>query len=195
MDTGSLFLILALLVLVGLFVSRPLIEKHSTTDQDNNLQSDHIYSAALAERDQILNTLHELDLDFTLGKIPAQDYPIQRAALLEKGAKVLRQLDQLQNSVEGSTILTSDEAAFGGLQGLQFQQATAGEQGAAVLNGSTVLSNGSGVVLRSPDDELELMLATRRRVRQEKAAGFCPNCGHAVQKTDRFCPKCGKKTG
>jgi len=195
MDTGSLFLIIALLVLVVWFVARPLMEKESTPDQVNDMQSDHMYSAALAERDQILNSLHELDLDFTLGKIPAEDYPIERAALLEKGAKVLRDLDQFQNATVGATILTGDEATFGGLQGLQLQQAAAGEQGSAVLNGSTVPANGSGVVLRSPDDELELMLATRRRVRQEKAAGFCPSCGHAVQKTDRFCPKCGKKTG
>jgi len=195
MDFGSLFLIIALLVLVILFVSRPLMEKESITDQKNEMQSDHIYSAALAERDQILNNLHELDLDFSLGKIPAEDYPIERAAMLEKGAKVLRDLDQFQNSKIGTDIPTGDTAAIGGLQELQFQHANAGEQGTPGHNESTAPFNGSGNVLRSPDDELELMLATRRRVRQEKAAGFCPTCGHAVQKTDRFCPKCGKKTG
>ncbi len=195
MDIGSLFLIIALLVLVILFVSRPLMEKESITDQKNEMQSDHIYSAALAERDQILNNLHELDLDFSLGKIPAEDYPIERAAMLEKGAKVLRDLDQFQNSTIGSDISAGDTAAVGGLQELQFQHANAGEQGIPGHIGSTASVNGSGNVLRSPDDELELMLATRRRVRQEKAAGFCPTCGHAVQKTDRFCPKCGKKTG
>ena len=195
MDIGSLFLIIALLVLVILFVSRPLMEKESITDQKNEMQSDHIYSAALAERDQILNNLHELDLDFSLGKIPAEDYPIERAAMLEKGAKVLRDLDQFQNAKIGTDIPTGDTAAIGGLQELQFQHANAGEQETPGHNGSTASVNGSGNVLRSPDDELELMLATRRRVRQEKAAGFCPTCGHAVQKTDRFCPKCGKKTG
>lgn len=195
MDIGSLFLIIALLVLVILFVSRPLMEKESITDLNSEMQSDHIYSAALAERDQILNTLHELDLDFSLGKIPAEDYPIERAAMLEKGAKVLRDLDQFQNTAVSTEILTGDTATTGGLKGLQFQQATAVEQGSAGLNGSPTPANGSGNVLRSPDDELELLLATRRRVRQEKSAGFCPSCGHAVQKTDRFCPKCGKKTG
>jgi predicted amidophosphoribosyltransferase len=38
------------------------------------------------------------------------------------------------------------------------------------------------------------LLADRRRVRQEKAVGFCPQCGGPVQKSDRFCPKCGAKT-
>ncbi|HWQ84225.1 MAG TPA: zinc ribbon domain-containing protein, partial [Anaerolineales bacterium] len=41
------------------------------------------------------------------------------------------------------------------------------------------------------DDSIEVALAQRRRQRQEKSAGFCPQCGGPVQKSDRFCPKCG----
>ncbi len=56
------------------------------------------------------------------------------------------------------------------------------------------MANGRKPVAASePDDDLEIMLANRRRVRQEKAGGFCPKCGGAVQKSDRFCPKCGAK--
>jgi hypothetical protein len=43
------------------------------------------------------------------------------------------------------------------------------------------------------DDDLEKLLADRRRARREKAAGFCPRCGGPVHKSDRFCPKCGGK--
>jgi rubrerythrin len=43
----------------------------------------------------------------------------------------------------------------------------------------------------APDDDLEAVLANRRRERAEKAAGFCPQCGYAVRKSDKFCPKCG----
>ena len=195
MDIGSLFLIIALLVLVVLFVSRPLMDKERIPEQKNDMQTDHMLSATLAQRDQILNNLHELDLDYALGKIPAEDYPIERAAMLEKGAQVLRDLDQFQNTAIGTEILAGDSGPVVGLQGLQFQQVAAGEPGSAGPNGSTTSSNGSRNAIRTPDDELELMLATRRRIRQEKAAGFCPSCGHAVQKTDLFCPKCGKKIG
>jgi predicted amidophosphoribosyltransferase len=38
---------------------------------------------------------------------------------------------------------------------------------------------------------MEALIASRRRERPEKAAGFCPRCGKPVQKLDRFCPKCG----
>ena len=42
------------------------------------------------------------------------------------------------------------------------------------------------------DDELEKLIAERRRSRQEKAAGFCPQCGNPVQKSDKFCHGCGR---
>ncbi|MFQ5617019.1 MAG: zinc-ribbon domain-containing protein, partial [Anaerolineales bacterium] len=42
-----------------------------------------------------------------------------------------------------------------------------------------------------PDDEIEALIATRRRSRKEKSAGFCPQCGRAAQKSDKFCSKCG----
>jgi NADH pyrophosphatase NudC (nudix superfamily) len=42
-------------------------------------------------------------------------------------------------------------------------------------------------------DDLEALIAARRRARQEKASGFCPNCGKPVQESDRFCPKCGAR--
>jgi len=41
------------------------------------------------------------------------------------------------------------------------------------------------------DDDLETLIAARRRERQEKSGGFCPQCGGAVVQSDRFCPKCG----
>jgi predicted amidophosphoribosyltransferase len=43
------------------------------------------------------------------------------------------------------------------------------------------------------DDDLETLLANRRRARSEKSAGFCSQCGGPFQKSDRFCPKCGAK--
>ena len=50
----------------------------------------------LANRENALNALQELDFDFKLGKIPAEEYSIQRASLLQMGAEVLRRLDEIQ---------------------------------------------------------------------------------------------------
>ncbi len=42
------------------------------------------------------------------------------------------------------------------------------------------------------DDQIESMLAARRRARKTKSAGFCPHCGKSILITDQFCPHCGK---
>jgi ribosomal protein S27AE len=40
-------------------------------------------------------------------------------------------------------------------------------------------------------DDLDEMIARRKLERNNKAVGFCPKCGQALQTSDRFCPKCG----
>ena len=81
MDIGSIFLILALLILVALFVSRPFISRSQETVSLTLDPQDHERSSLLAERDRLLNALQELDFDATLGKIPEEDYPAQREAV------------------------------------------------------------------------------------------------------------------
>ena len=91
METAALLLTLWVLILVGLYLYAPFLERKSrrTTAEDNEL------SALLAERDRVVTSLQELDFDYKLGKIPAEDYPVQRAWLLQKGADTLKQIDSL----------------------------------------------------------------------------------------------------
>jgi len=182
MDIGSILLILALLVMVGLFISRPFFERKEPTAVVQLKQEEHQRSALLAERDRLLIALQELDFDYTLGKIPEEDYPQQRAILIQKGVDTLRQLDALQP--EGKV---EDADA-------RLEAAIAANRADAAR--PAVLPNGRKQVpaaIAVPDDDLEIVLANRRRIRQEKATGFCPQCGGPVQKSDRFCPKCGAR--
>lgn len=180
MDIGSIFLILGLLVLVGLFITRPLFEGDAVLVSEE----EHERSALLAERDRVINALQELDFDYALGKIPEEDYPAQRAALLTRGADILRELDHYQE--EESTLGAEDqiEAAIAArrVEGLQLATAVSANAGRRVPS-----------AVNGEDDELETIIAARRRQRNEKAGGFCPQCGGTVQKSDQFCPKCGKK--
>jgi ribosomal protein S27AE len=130
-----------------------------------------------------LTALWELDFDYTLGKIPEEDYPPQRTALLHKGANLLRQLDALQPDEDAGDAEARLEATIAA------RRMTTG----AVANGRAG-SMAAPAALGAQDDEFEVLLANRRRMRQEKAAGFCPQCGQPVQTSDRFCPKCGAKT-
>ena len=92
-----LLLILAVAVLVGLYISRPFASRHAATEKlirPAAEESEIHRSTLLAERDRVLTALQDLEFDFTLGKIPAEDYPIQRAELFKAGAEALRELDE-----------------------------------------------------------------------------------------------------
>jgi hypothetical protein len=178
MDIGSIFLVLAILILVALFISRPLIERTAalkkSTPQD--------ISSLLAQRDQVVATLQELDDDYNLGKIPADVYPSQRQSLLQNGAEILRQIDTHHSTIHKSTTEDRLEAAVAARRTVSNGIHTPGRK-----NGNAVPP--------VPDDDLEQRIASRRRVRQGKAGGFCPKCGKPVQAMDRFCPKCGATLG
>lgn len=183
MDIGSIFLILGLLVLVGLYISRPLLEKKSVAVS----QEEHDISALLAERDRLLGALQELDFDNALGKIPEDEYPAQRAALVQRGADILRKLDELQpRGMQGEVEERIEmQIAARRADAARVSVATGG-------NGSPSTLKPAAQVVRQ-DDDLEALIANRRRDRKEKSAGFCPQCGDPVQKSDRFCPKCGNR--
>lgn len=207
MDLGSIFLIIALFIAVILFVARPFLEPLQVANRSLNDTQDHTLSGLLAERDQILNALQELDFDYGLGKIPAEDYPLQRSALVQRGAHILRTLDQMQGLADetissGDTVgvMTGAPASASELRGDDVEAhleaaVTARSIDSAVDQSSSYQpGNGRGVVPdASPDDPLEVRLANRRRARQTKAGGFCPQCGGTLHESDRFCPKCGVK--
>ncbi len=174
MELGSIFLLLALLIAVVLFISWPLIERTRNPLQVSNQE----VSALLARRDQVVVTIQELDDDYALGKIPVENYPEQRAALVRDGADILRQLDSAQST-------TSNGAAEDRLEESIMLRRQALEAAPAPLK------KGGSAVPPVPDDELEQRIASRRRELNEKAGGFCPKCGRPVHASDRFCPKCG----
>jgi len=190
MEIGSVFLILALFLLVGIFVGRPVFEKKATVQATSD-QADHERSALLAERDRLINALKELEFDHELGKIPAEDYPEQRARLMQRGAEVLRRLDTLEPPAQSQSIEERMEAAIAAHRPAPVLAAAQAGNSGNGGNGSS--SRAASLPVAVPDDELEVLLSNRRRSRQDKAAGFCPKCGGPLQKSDRFCPKCGAK--
>ncbi len=111
MDIGSIFLILALLVLVVFFVSQPFLDRRRELSSTSRNAIDHELSSLLAERDRALNALQELDFDYALGKIPEEDYPAQRQRLLQYGADTLRKLDELQGPPQSSQAGQAESSA------------------------------------------------------------------------------------
>jgi len=178
MDLGAFFFFLALLLLVGLFVARPILEDESQTRHDPSIMpQDHERSALMAKSDRILVSLKELDFDYAIGKINKQDYTQQRESLLMQGAEVLQEMDEVSS---GETIpeLSIGESEIGETD--RFEEDVKREKRYSAS-------------IADPDDDIEVLLAERRRTQNEKGMGFCPKCGNSVKKSDIFCPKCGER--
>ena len=184
-NIASVLMILAVLVLVALFVMRPFLSAKPVAQQVETDPFEHKRSALLAERDRLLTALQELEFDQALGKIPAEDYPAQRAELLKSGAEIYRKLDEMEQSAPAASAEDRLEAAVAA------RRADATGQRQPEQGVDQVIQPASSAS-PAPADELESLIAARRGRRQEKSAGFCPGCGNPVQKSDKFCPRCGK---
>ena len=169
MDIGAILILLALLIGVGLYLAAPLMNKRVRRVTQESQEG----STLMAERDRVINALQELDFDFKLGKIPDEDYPAQRAELLQRGADVLKKLDALKAASSSGPDAES-----------RLEKAVAARRADAAAEAA----NPEPI----SDDEIESMLAARRKARGEKSSGFCPRCGKPVLVNDKFCPNCGK---
>jgi len=161
MDLVALLLTLGLLIFIAVFLYLPFLERRA----QSVTAEEHELSTLLAERERAFNALQELDFDYKLGKVPEEDYPVQRTNLLQKGADILKRLDEMKPQA--------------GVDDERIEKAvTARRKKKAAASVS--------------DDQIESLIVQRRKSHTSKSAGFCPNCGKPVMADDKFCPSCGK---
>ncbi len=84
-----LTVILILLVLVVVYVTRPLF---STKPENETPAPEDATTLQETEYQAILETIRELDFEFKLGKMSAQEHEEQRAALIQEAAQTLSEL-------------------------------------------------------------------------------------------------------
>lgn len=174
MDIGSILLLAGILVFVLFIILRPFLEisadKKLITRTVKVDQNEQQRSVLLAERDRVLRSLNEMEFDFTLGKIPQEDYPQQRTILLQHGAEIFKQLDELNGEMSNKDAVA------------QIEEAIAAKKSHSTDRASADLS----------ETDVSALIAARRREKAEKTAGFCPQCGKPVSISDKFCARCGK---
>ena len=153
MDLGSIFLILGLAVLVALFIFRPFVEiseKKALVDASVPVsEDDQKRSILLAERDRVLRSIQELDFDNTLGKIPEEDFPLQRSNLLARASRIFKALEEM-DGVEPA------------------------EDHAEKVEAVIAERRSDGKKNRSQKElDIEAMITARKRETKKKTAGFC----------------------
>ncbi|OJX41198.1 MAG: hypothetical protein BGO78_00150 [Chloroflexi bacterium 44-23] len=174
MDLGSLLLISGIALFVLFLILRPFFEipadKKLISSTSETIRNDQQKSILLAERDRVLRSLQELDFDFSLGKIPEEDYPEQRNLLLRRGADVIKKMNTLSGTQTEVDAIAQVETVieYSRADGLEKKKVT------------------------DEDAEVLALIAARRREKAEKPSSFCPQCGKPVTASDKFCAKCGK---
>lgn len=126
----------------------------------------------LAEREAVLNALRDLDFDYTLNKIPIENYLTQRAQLVARGAEILRQLDAVALSKAGP--LPETEATV---------EAAIAAHHKTVKRISALTCPYCHTLTSAADKFCGHCGHT--------LAAVCAHCGQAFESADRFCANCG----
>jgi acetoin utilization deacetylase AcuC-like enzyme len=173
-STGSLLLGLALLLLVGLFIVRPLFFSSATPVRAVRSKREQLQ----AEKEAIVAQIRALDFDHETSKIPDAEYQQTRERLLAAAAAVLQQLDSLEPAGGGDADSADEiEAAIAQRRrqrvGADIEAAVA-QRRARPQPAVAIAGNGHGAV-------------------QDSSAGFCPQCGQPHDSGDLFCAYCGQR--
>ncbi len=89
MTLYALIFILVVLVLVIIFVTRPLFTTQEEVEQPA-LQEERTWQQA--EYEAVLDHIRELDFDFNLGKLTPVEHEEQRSQLIAQAAELRREL-------------------------------------------------------------------------------------------------------
>lgn len=210
MTIGSIFLGLALLILVALFVGRPLLAPEAQRQRRVSRRR-----VLLTQKEALLAQIRLIDLDFETGKMPEEVYQQQRAQLMAEATAVLQQLDDLEGqpgTFDADTGLAPADADSA------IEAAIARRRNIDVAAGTTATVPASQSDEVAADAAIEAAIARRRvktpapkRASQESQetaltgaatstaqtkngkARFCPQCGQSADASDRFCAYCGHR--
>jgi hypothetical protein len=104
MTIGSILLGIALAVLVGLILARPLLQ--ATQKEQKRLSQKQLL---LAEKEAILAQIRDLDFDHDTGKMPDEIHQHQRTQLMNSAAAILKEVEQLEGSKLQPTAQTASD--------------------------------------------------------------------------------------
>ncbi|MDT8305178.1 MAG: zinc ribbon domain-containing protein [Anaerolineae bacterium] len=167
-STGTLLVALALLIVVGLFILRPLLSSQPGRRERAVNQRE----ALEAEKEAILEQIRNLDFDYETGTILETEHRQLRQELVSAAAAILQELDTLAPAAPAAAAAVDEiEAAVAQRRS---QRASADIETAVAARRAR-----TPAVAAAGNGSAEAQLA------------FCPQCGQATERGDRFCAYCG----
>ncbi len=182
MVIGSIFLILALAIVVSLYIFFPLLERAGPDELMARQEVQTrvtLRSTLLSERDRLLNALLELEADNELGKIPQGEYAPHREKMVREAAETLRRLDEMNLSKDQISKSSSPQTGDDDLEELIALR----RQELSVSDKGSVDSRTDNPPNNSADG------GTGTAAFQ----ACCKHCGNPLMQGDKFCSVCGRK--
>lgn len=87
------------------WIAMPLIRQRKAARGGINLEKTR--EQILMRYERVLNNIRDLDEDHATGKMPTQDYQVEREQWMQEGSKVLAELDALQGTKTQAVPLSS----------------------------------------------------------------------------------------
>lgn len=181
---GSLLLGVALVIVVGLFLTRPFLRPI-----DEEFETEEQVESLLAQKEALLQDLRSLDNDMEAGKVAPELYAHDRPLLMKRAALVLQQLDRLGyvesavpvavSPVAPAAAMSVDDQIEAAVRKLR----TPAEVDADIEAAIQRLRQGTAAPPPQP--------TPAKATAQSVAARYCPQCGTPVDPGDRFCAACG----
>ncbi len=95
MSLEGLVVSVTLLVIAVLWIAAPLLSRRLVRSDDAaQKQRDRL----LTSYERVLNNLRDLDEDFATGKLVAEDHDLEREQLVQRGIRILMELDKLDTA-------------------------------------------------------------------------------------------------
>ncbi len=173
MTIGSILFGVSILILVGLFVGRPLMFPKVELSEH---QSERL--TLLKQKATLLESIQSLDFDHETGKIPTDVYESQRVQLVKDAATVIQQLETAPTSPTGKSRTRGQAVSHSN-----------GSSDESILDLDAKIEAAISRVRVGAAAPTNLTATKNASAKGQ----FCSQCGSSLDADDIFCSSCGHK--
>ena len=103
MGVSSFLIVLVIFILTGVIIIHPFLVETDT----RGAPVPEKYDSLTAERERLLSSIEDLDLEFDLEKISSREHTRNRDILLSQAAEIIKQVDKLEKKIPAHKRISS----------------------------------------------------------------------------------------